>query len=71
MGKFYVMSHTMYYLIIILVVLSNVERPISTTTTSGQPVCVVCGDIANGVHFGAVTCEGCKVLQYQLSILYC
>ncbi|ELU05472.1 hypothetical protein CAPTEDRAFT_119978, partial [Capitella teleta] len=23
-------------------------------------MCVVCSDIANGVHFGAITCEGCK-----------
>ncbi|ELU06151.1 hypothetical protein CAPTEDRAFT_137235, partial [Capitella teleta] len=22
--------------------------------------CVICGDDANGVHFGALTCEGCK-----------
>ena len=27
----------------------------------GQQACVVCCDIANGVHFGAITCEGCKV----------
>jgi hypothetical protein len=37
------------------------ERPYSATTTTGQPICVVCGDLANGVHFGAITCEGCKV----------
>ena len=24
-------------------------------------MCVICGDAANGVHFGAMTCEGCKV----------
>jgi hypothetical protein len=23
--------------------------------------CVVCGESASGVHFGALTCEGCKV----------
>ncbi|ESN90636.1 hypothetical protein HELRODRAFT_70853, partial [Helobdella robusta] len=26
----------------------------------GQHKCVVCGDLANGIHFGANTCEGCK-----------
>ena len=24
-------------------------------------LCEVCSDIANGVHFGVPTCEGCKV----------
>lgn len=23
-------------------------------------VCGVCGDLANGYHFNALTCEGCK-----------
>jgi hypothetical protein len=27
----------------------------------GQVLCKVCGDIANGIHFGVNTCEGCKV----------
>lgn len=27
----------------------------------GQQMCMVCNDVANGVHFGALTCEGCKV----------
>ena len=28
----------------------------------GQHLCAVCNDVANGIHFGALTCEGCKVL---------
>ena len=41
----------------------------------GQHACVVCSDLANGVHFGAVTCEGCKVvsvfdLNNALKIMY-
>lgn len=26
-----------------------------------NPLCKVCGDPAAGYHFGAFTCEGCKV----------
>ena len=29
--------------------------------TEGQQICTVCHDVANGVHFGVVSCEGCKV----------
>ena len=29
--------------------------------SAGQQLCVVCHDVANGIHFGAITCEGCKV----------
>jgi len=34
--------------------------------SEGQLLCVVCNDIGNGVHFGAVTCEGCKVSIYVI-----
>ena len=30
------------------------------------PPCLVCGDKATGVHFGAITCEACKVRRYNL-----
>jgi len=36
-------------------------RPFEMTAREGQQLCAVCGDIGNGVHFGAITCEGCKV----------
>ena len=25
------------------------------------PKCLVCNEIASGVHYGVLTCEGCKV----------
>ena len=27
------------------------------------PPCLVCGDSSSGIHFGAITCEACKVRQ--------
>lgn len=38
-----------------------VDLPEKAEVVNGQELCRVCGDVANGVHFGAVTCEGCKV----------
>ena len=32
----------------------------------GQQMCMVCNDVANGIHFGALTCEGCKVVLLLL-----
>ena len=37
------------------------EKPESVQPAEGQVLCKVCGDIANGIHFGVNTCEGCKV----------
>ena len=37
------------------------EKPESVEPEEGQVLCEVCSDIANGVHFGVPTCEGCKV----------
>ncbi|KAI0207833.1 hypothetical protein LSAT2_007485 [Lamellibrachia satsuma] len=36
------------------------ERPEHVEAADGQQLCVVCHDVANGVHFGIVSCEGCK-----------
>lgn len=35
-----------------------------------NPLCKVCGDPAAGFHFGAFTCEGCKVGHIELIHLY-
>ena len=44
------------------------EKPEAVEPMEGQMLCKVCGDIANGVHFGVTTCEGCKVCSM---IHYC
>ncbi|PIK35053.1 putative bile acid receptor [Apostichopus japonicus] len=31
-----------------------------TSCLDDTPICVVCGDKANGMHYRAMTCEGCK-----------
>ena len=51
-------------------VLCILERPASISNEDGRQLCAVCNDIANGIHFGAVTCEGCKVinLRHYLSL---
>ena len=36
------------------------ERPEVVQPLQGQKLCMVCSDIANGIHFGVVSCEGCK-----------
>ncbi|PVD26170.1 hypothetical protein C0Q70_13839 [Pomacea canaliculata] len=36
------------------------EKPEAVVPAEGQMLCKVCCDIANGVHFGVTTCEGCK-----------
>lgn len=42
-------------------ILLSTEKPEAVEPAEGQLLCKVCGDIANGVHFGVTTCEGCKV----------
>ena len=37
------------------------EKPEAVVPGKGQVLCKVCNDIANGIHFGVTTCEGCKV----------
>ena len=44
-------------------IFSFLEKPESVQPAEGQVLCKVCGDIANGIHFGVNTCEGCKVHQ--------
>ena len=36
------------------------EKPEVVEPGEGQELCRVCRDIANGIHFGVMTCEGCK-----------
>lgn len=36
------------------------EKPEVVMPPVGKTLCAVCGDIANGLHFGVMTCEGCK-----------
>ena len=38
-----------------------IVRPMHVQLHEGQHMCAVCNDVANGIHFGALTCEGCKV----------
>ncbi|XP_059140120.1 uncharacterized protein LOC131928196 [Physella acuta] len=40
--------------------MSRREKPESVLPLEGQELCRVCGDLANGIHFGVYTCEGCK-----------
>ena len=37
------------------------DKPVQVQPGEGQELCRVCGDLANGIHFGVFTCEGCKV----------
>ncbi|TNN59293.1 Nuclear receptor subfamily 1 group I member 3 [Liparis tanakae] len=39
----------------------EVDEDGKVTDEEEEPnACVVCGDLANGFHFNALTCEGCK-----------
>lgn len=40
-------------------------RPIQVQIGEGQQLCAVCSDVGNGIHFGVITCEGCKVCIYS------
>ncbi|KAK7504285.1 hypothetical protein BaRGS_00004589, partial [Batillaria attramentaria] len=44
----------------LLIGMSRKEKPVVVHAGAGQELCRVCGDLANGVHFGVFTCEGCK-----------
>lgn len=49
------------------------NRAQEQTKQNMNPLCKVCGDPAAGYHFGAFTCEGCKVRRDHLNsqYLYC
>lgn len=55
-------------LILILCVVLTV-RPAQVEITDGQQMCAICSDVGNGIHFGVVTCEGCKVRLFELILL--
>lgn len=31
--------------------------------------CKICGDKSSGIHYGVITCEGCKVSYQTISII--
>lgn len=35
-------------------------RPAQVEIIEGQQLCAICSDVGNGIHFGVITCEGCK-----------
>lgn len=41
-------------------------RPAQVEISEGQQMCAICSDIGNGIHFGVITCEGCKVRSRQV-----
>jgi len=41
-------------------------RPAQVEITEGQQMCAICSDVGNGIHFGVITCEGCKVRSLEL-----
>ena len=45
----------------VFVIFFFAEKPEIIQPEEGQELCKVCADIANGIHFGVPTCEGCKV----------
>ncbi|XP_071478515.1 uncharacterized protein [Diadema antillarum] len=38
----------------------NNDNSGSGTVSSGEKLCLICGDRANGVHYNVLSCEGCK-----------
>ena len=45
-------------------------RPMHVQLHEGQHMCAVCNDVANGIHFGALTCEGCKVCSMSIKLYH-
>jgi hypothetical protein len=48
---------------------STSMRPTDTKITFTFGKCKICTDTATGVHYGIVTCEGCKVIR-KLNYLF-
>lgn len=44
----------------VLTRLNKEDEEEKLTDDEESRVCGVCGDLANGYHFNALTCEGCK-----------
>jgi len=53
-----------------VVCVCDIVRPMHVQLHEGQHMCAVCNDVANGVHFGALTCEGCKVHSDDIRYSY-
>ena len=41
------------------------EKAPSQSVSFKKIACNVCGDSSSGLHFGVITCEGCKVSDYN------
>ena len=54
--------------IIYLFLIENPNNPTVAEIFKGFPCCV-CKASSSGVHFGAITCEGCKVLSNKMDFL--
>ena len=51
-----------FYLIFLFLIKENPNSPTVAEIFKGFPCCV-CKAPSSGVHFGAITCEGCKVTR--------
>jgi len=45
----------------VFVCIFSTVRPAQVEISEGQQMCAICSDVGNGIHFGVITCEGCKV----------